>query len=122
MLPAPGWDAGYGWEEEPLPFDALPGAVAPREGFVAAANQHPGPSPHGAFLGADHRLALDIGPQAEVHAAVASAEGEAAIELLRGVLEREGWRAYAPKAGVFIEPDALDLFALPDDAPPHARL
>lgn len=76
----------------------------------------------GEVSGADHRLALDIGPQAEVHAAVASAEGEAAIELLRGVLEREGWRAYAPKAGVFIEPDALDLFALPDDAPPHARL
>lgn len=53
MLPAPGWDARYGWEREPLPFDALPGVVAPEEGFVAAANQHPGPSPHGAFLGAD---------------------------------------------------------------------
>jgi penicillin G amidase len=53
MLPAPGWDARYGWEPEPLPFDALPGAVAPAEGFVAAANQYPGPSPQGAFLGAD---------------------------------------------------------------------
>ena len=31
------------------------------------------------------------------------------------VLEREGWRAYAPKAGVFVEPDALDLFGLSDD-------
>ena len=70
----------------------------------------------------DHRLALDIGPHAQVHALVASAEGDLALELLRSVLEREGWRAYAPKAGVFIEPDALDLFALPDDAPPHARL
>jgi hypothetical protein len=53
---------------------------------------------------------------------VASAEGETALELLRSVLERERWRAYAPKAGVFIEPDALYLFALPDDAPPQARL
>jgi hypothetical protein len=42
--------------------------------------------------------------------------------MLRSLLERQGWRAYAPRAGVFIEPDALDLFALPDDAPPHSRL
>jgi hypothetical protein len=76
----------------------------------------------GEVAAADHRLALDIGPHAQVHAAVASAEGNTAIELLRGVLEREGWRAYAPKAGVFIEPDGLDLFALPDDAPPGERL
>ena len=76
----------------------------------------------GEVAAADHRLALDIGPLTQVHAAVASAEGDTAIELLRSVLEREGWRAYAPKAGVFIEPDALDLFALPDDAPPQARL
>jgi hypothetical protein len=76
----------------------------------------------GEVSAADHRLMLDIGSQAQVHAAVASAEGDTAIELLRSVLEREGWRAYAPRAGVFIEPDALDLFALPDDAPPHARL
>jgi hypothetical protein len=76
----------------------------------------------GEVAAADHRLALDIGPHAEVHAAVASAEGDTAIELLRRVLEREGWRAYAPKAGVFIEPDALDLFALPDDAPPGERI
>jgi hypothetical protein len=76
----------------------------------------------GEVSAADHRLSLDIGPQPQVHAAVVSAEGEIALELLRSVLEREGWRAYAPKAGVFIEPDALDLFALPDDAPPQARL
>ena len=62
----------------------------------------------------DHRLAIDIGRHREVYAAVVSAEGDTAIELLRSVLEREGWRVYAPKAGVFIEPDALDLFALPD--------
>jgi hypothetical protein len=76
----------------------------------------------GEVSAADHRLALDIGAQPQVHAAVASAEGEAALELLRSVLEQERWRAYAPKAGVFIEPDALDLFALPDDAPPQAGL
>jgi hypothetical protein len=76
----------------------------------------------GEVSASDHRLVLDIGAHPQVHAAVASAEGDTAIELLRSVLEREGWRAYAPKAGVFIEPDALDLFALPDDAPPGERL
>lgn len=53
MLPAPGWDSSYGWHAEPHPIDALPRSVAPAEGFVAAANQHPGSSPLGAFLGAD---------------------------------------------------------------------
>jgi hypothetical protein len=76
----------------------------------------------GEVSGADHRLTIDVGRHRDVHAAVASAEGDAAIELLRSVLEREGWRVYAPKAGVFIEPDALDLFALPDDGPTSTRL
>ena len=45
-----------------------------------------------------------------------AAEGDEGVELLRTILERERWRVYAPRAGVFIEPDGLDLFALPDDA------
>ena len=76
----------------------------------------------GEVVAADHRLTVDIGRHRHVHAAVASAEGDTGIELLRSVLEGEGWRAYAPRSGVFIEPDALDLFALPDDAAPQSRL
>ncbi len=53
LLPAPGWDPAYAWKEEPLPYDALPHAIDPDDGIVASANQHPGPSPRGAFLGAD---------------------------------------------------------------------
>ena len=68
----------------------------------------------GEIAGSDFRLTLDLGQKPEVHGVIASAEGDAAIELLRGVLEREGWRAYSPRAHVFIEPDALDLFALPE--------
>ena len=68
----------------------------------------------GEVEGTDHRLSLDLGRHPQVHAAVASAEGDAAIEMLRGLLARKGWRAYAPRANVFIEPDALDLFALPE--------
>jgi hypothetical protein len=36
------------------------------------------------------------------------------VDLLRLLMERHGWRAYVPKAGVFVEPDALDLFGLSD--------
>ena len=76
----------------------------------------------GELAGSDHRVSIDLGREAQVHAAVAAVEGDTGIELLRTVLERQGWRAYAPRSGVFIEPDALDLFALPLDAPPHSRL
>jgi penicillin amidase len=55
LLPMPGWDAAVGWEDEPLPFDALPRRVDPKDGFVATANQRPVPpdNPTEAFLGAD---------------------------------------------------------------------
>jgi hypothetical protein len=66
----------------------------------------------------DGRVAIDLGPHDPVHAAVAEAEGDSGIELLRSLLEQCRWRAYAPKAGVFIAPDALDLFALPDGGRP----
>jgi hypothetical protein len=71
----------------------------------------------GELVSTDHRVAIDLGRDTTVHAAVAAVEGDTGIELLRSLMERQGWRAYAPKAGVFIEPDALDLFALPDGSP-----
>jgi hypothetical protein len=61
-----------------------------------------------------HRLTLDLGPHDPVHAIVAEAEGDPGIELLRALLERTRWRAYVPRTGVFIEPDAIEIFALPD--------
>ena len=75
----------------------------------------------GELRGDDHALAIDLGGDDPVRAAVASAEGDAGVEMLRAVLERGHWRAYAAKAGVFIEPDALDLFAMPDVSPPARR-
>src|SRR5262245_16249168 len=63
----------------------------------------------------DYSLTIDLGRGALVHAAVVAAEGDGGVDLLRLVMERAGWRAYVPKAGVFVEPDALDLFALTDD-------
>ena len=75
----------------------------------------------GELRGDDHALAIDLGGDDPVRAAVASAEGDAGVEMLRTLLERARWRAYAAKAGVFIEPDALDLFALPDTSSPAQR-
>jgi hypothetical protein len=74
------------------------------------------------YIETDYRLTIDLGRGNPVHTAVAAAEGDSAVELLRAVMEREGWRAYAPKAGVFVEPDALDLFGLSDDIVPKGRL
>jgi len=74
------------------------------------------------YIETDYRLTIDLGRGNPVHTAVAAAEGDTAVELLRAVMEREGWRAYAPKAGVFVEPDALDLFGLSDDIVPKSRL
>src|SRR5688572_33364638 len=74
------------------------------------------------YIETDYRLTIDLGRGNPVHTAVAAEEGDTAVELLRAVMEREGWRAYAPKAGVFVEPDALDLFGLSDDIVPKSRL
>lgn len=68
--------------------------------------------------GDGHRVTVDIGRDDPVHAAVATAEGDAGLALLQQLLERTRWRAYAPREGKFIEPDALDLFALSE--PPGA--
>ncbi len=72
MLPVPGWDKSLGWEDEPLPAAALPGARDPECGFVVVANQDPGPSPTGAFLGADW---LDGSRHARLTERLAAASG-----------------------------------------------
>lgn len=62
----------------------------------------------------DYRFRIELGQSPVVHAAVVAVEGDVALEMLRTLMERHGWRGYAARAGVFIEPGALDLFALPD--------
>ncbi|MGZ5970345.1 MAG: penicillin acylase family protein [Polyangiales bacterium] len=53
MLPMPGWDPEVGWEDAPLPFDDLPMAKDPGEGFLASANNRPLHAKSDVFLGAD---------------------------------------------------------------------
>jgi hypothetical protein len=74
----------------------------------------------GELSATDHKVTIDLGDHDPVHAAVVAAEGDSGIEVLRALLERARWRAYAPRAGVFIEPDALDLFALPGGLTPKS--
>ena len=57
-------------------------------------------------------LVVDLGADDPVPAAVVHAEGDAALERLRALLKHARWRGYAPKAGIFVEPEALELFAL----------
>ncbi len=37
--PVPGWDPAYEWADAPIPFDALPSVLDPRDGYVITANQ-----------------------------------------------------------------------------------
>lgn len=52
-MPRPGWVEDAGWEDEPLPFDEMPYAVDPPEGFLATANNSPTREKDGPFLGVD---------------------------------------------------------------------
>ncbi|MFE7425094.1 MULTISPECIES: penicillin acylase family protein [unclassified Streptomyces] len=38
-MPSPGWSSEYGWEKEPIPFDALPYEYDPKRGYIVTANQ-----------------------------------------------------------------------------------
>lgn len=55
LLPAPGWDRSVGWEDDPVPFDALPSERDPARGWVASANQRPAcaDEPMMPYLGVD---------------------------------------------------------------------
>ena len=52
-VPMPGWNDSCGWDEELVPFDEMPHAINPSQGFVATANNQPLPSGQGPFLGVD---------------------------------------------------------------------
>ena len=82
--------------------DAIPGIAFDERG-------------RGEMAADDHRVSIDLGREDPVATAVVNAEGDEGLERLRAIVERQRWRVYAPRAGVFIEPDGLDLFALPDD-------
>ncbi|MDP2481572.1 MAG: penicillin acylase family protein [Candidatus Palauibacterales bacterium] len=53
-LPAPGWDPAAGWEDEHVPFEAMPAREDPESGYLVSANNKPAEDGPGApWLGAD---------------------------------------------------------------------
>jgi hypothetical protein len=65
----------------------------------------------GEIVAADYGFSIDLGPEDPVLAAVVQAEGARGIEILRALLGHARWRAYAPRSGVFVEPQTLEKFA-----------
>lgn len=52
-LPLPGSDPAAGWEDDPVPFDAMPHAADPPSGLLATANAKPTRDGDGPWLGQD---------------------------------------------------------------------
>ena len=52
LLPSPGWDDTYGWDGW-VPFEELPSAFNPPQGYALSANNKPAPDSYPHFLGAD---------------------------------------------------------------------
>ncbi len=52
-IPLPGWDPDVGWLPDPVPFEQMPCAFNPAQGWIATANTQPIPSESEPFLGVD---------------------------------------------------------------------
>ena len=70
----------------------------------------------GEFVGRQNSIKIDLGREDPVRAAVAAADGDLGIAMLTVLLKQQQWRAYAPRAGVFVESETLELFAESDSA------
>jgi penicillin amidase len=90
-LPLPAADVETGWQEEMVPFDAMPFAVNPPSGFVVTANNRPGEAKDGVFLGLDWLDGYRAGRAAEVLAGN-DAWDVAATQALQMDVESLTWR------------------------------
>jgi hypothetical protein len=59
----------------------------------------------------DGSVRIDLGSRDPVPTAVLVANGEAGVALVKEVLLMTGWRAFAPKTGLFVSIDDLDALA-----------
>ena len=59
----------------------------------------------------DNSLRIDLGPAAAVAAIVIEARGEPGAALVKEILLMTGWRAFAPKTGLFVNGDELTVMA-----------
>jgi hypothetical protein len=59
----------------------------------------------------DGAIKLDIGTQDPVATVVAEVHGQAGVALIKELLLMTGWRAFAPKTGLFVSTDDLESLA-----------
>jgi hypothetical protein len=67
--------------------------------------------PGGVLARSDNSLTLDSGSQDPVAAVAVDARGEAGVALVKEILLTTGWRAFAPKTGLFVSVDELAAIA-----------
>jgi hypothetical protein len=60
---------------------------------------------------ADGSIKLDIGTQDPVATVVAEVHGQAGVALIKELLLMTGWRAFAPKTGLFVSTEDLESLA-----------
>ncbi len=108
-LPVPGWDGNHEWHGV-IPFDEMPYALNPSQGWIATANNKPVGDDYPYHIGVDFApayrvqrvtqslLSLDkptAGDMARVHAESTSIPARRLVELLRGVDVSEPLQAKA---------------------------
>ena len=66
---------------------------------------------HAVLARPDGSVRIALGPDDPVPTAVVEARGEAGVALVKEVLLMTGWRAFAPKTGLFVSADDLEALA-----------
>jgi hypothetical protein len=66
---------------------------------------------HAVLARPDGSVRIALGPDDPVPTAVVEARGEAGVALVKEVLLMTGWRAFAPKTGLFVSADDLGALA-----------
>ncbi len=66
---------------------------------------------HAVLTRPDGSVRVALGPDDPVPTAVVEARGEAGVALVKEVLLMTGWRAFAPKTGLFVSADDLEALA-----------
>ena len=66
---------------------------------------------HAVLARPDGSVKIALGPDDPVATAVVDARGEAGVALVKEVLRVSGWRAFAPKTGLFVSAGDLEALA-----------
>jgi hypothetical protein len=59
------------------------------------------------FDGPDCTIAVALGTSEPVATAVLDARGDGAVRMIRELVAATGWRVFAPRRGIFVDPGQL---------------